>query len=345
MKILYAVQATGNGHIARATELLPSLENYGQVDVFLSGSNSSIDVNLPVKYRSRGLSLFYGNSGGLDYFKMFRSLAPFRLLREVNSLPVEKYDLVISDFEAITAMACRSKQIPFIHFGHQASFTSDKAPRPAKKDRIGEWILRHYASSPSSMGLHFKQYDDFICQPIIKQQILASDPIDKGHVTVYLSHYSDEVIEKALAKAKDTCFHVFSKQKKQVERKGNILFIPVNNKQFTESLISSAGVITGAGFETPAEALVLGKRLLCLPIRGQYEQLCNAAALEDFGVPVIHSVTNEFTASVKEWLSGPLQQQLVLSQSTHSIVEKVITKGLSAAYERREDYSGLSPAF
>jgi hypothetical protein len=29
MKILYAVQATGNGHISRAIELMPHLEKYG----------------------------------------------------------------------------------------------------------------------------------------------------------------------------------------------------------------------------------------------------------------------------------------------------------------------------
>jgi len=38
MKILYAVQATGNGHIARAIEMMPHLQKYGEVDVFLSGS-------------------------------------------------------------------------------------------------------------------------------------------------------------------------------------------------------------------------------------------------------------------------------------------------------------------
>jgi len=61
MKILYSVQATGNGHIARAGEILPYLQQYGNVDVFLSGSNSHLPVDLPVKYRSKGVSLFYGN--------------------------------------------------------------------------------------------------------------------------------------------------------------------------------------------------------------------------------------------------------------------------------------------
>ena len=57
MKILYAVQATGNGHISRAMELLPYLNEYGNTDIFLSGDNSNLAFDVPVKYRSKGLSL------------------------------------------------------------------------------------------------------------------------------------------------------------------------------------------------------------------------------------------------------------------------------------------------
>lgn len=345
MKILYAVQATGNGHIARAKELLPFLSRYGKVDVFLSGNNSSIDIDLPVVYRSKGLSLFYGNRGGLDYLKMCRSFAPLRLLREVNSLPVEKYDLVINDFEAITSLACRQKNIPSIHFGHQASFTSDKVPRPAQKDRVGEWILRNYASSPAAIGLHFAAYDDFICPPVIKKQVLEAEPVNMGHVTVYLSHYADAVIEQALSKVKDMRFHIFSKEKKDLVTKGNLRFVPVNNQKFTESMIHAAGVITGAGFETPAEALYLGKKLICLPIRGQYEQRCNAAALAGFGVPVFNHIRDLLPETIQTWIAGSGQTQLFPAQSTARIVEQVITKGLSTVKEKHHAYSGLSPAY
>ena len=66
MKIFYAVQATGNGHVSRAIELLPYLREYGQVDVFLSGNNANLQVDLAPKYTSKGWSLHYGANGGLD---------------------------------------------------------------------------------------------------------------------------------------------------------------------------------------------------------------------------------------------------------------------------------------
>jgi UDP-N-acetylglucosamine:LPS N-acetylglucosamine transferase len=52
MKIFYAIQATGNGHISRAMQIYPYLQKFGTVDFFLSGNNSSLQIDLPVKYKS-----------------------------------------------------------------------------------------------------------------------------------------------------------------------------------------------------------------------------------------------------------------------------------------------------
>lgn len=328
MKIFYAVQATGNGHIARAMEILPFLKRYGQVDVFLSGSNSSLEVDLPVKYRSKGLSLFYGKRGGLNYMKMAAEFSPLRIWKEAHDLPVEKYDIVINDFDCITSLACRLKKIPFIHFGHQASFASPLTPRPASKDLIGEMILKRYAASKHTMGLHFDSYDQFIYSPIIKSSVIQAAPSNKGHVTVYLGHYSDKVLESYFSLLDDIEFHVFSKAVKERTRKGNITFLPVNGKSFDESLISSAAVITGAGFETPSEALYLNKKLLCVPIRGQYEQLCNAEALRGFNVTVVERIDDLFALHVKRWMQSGITRQLKLAHSTEQIIEQVIINGL-----------------
>src|SRR5579859_5847181 len=209
MKIFYAVQATGNGHISRAMELLPYLERFGQVDIFLSGANNSLDLDASVRYRSSGLSLFYTNSGGLNYWQIARQvLPPLRLFREVRDLPVEKYDLVINDFESITSLACMYKKIPSVNFGHQASFISPKVPRPKHKEWMGEWILRNYARATQYIGLHFRQYDDFILPPVIKREILQAEPLDKGHITVYLSSFSDAKVRQYLSPLKDYSFHV-----------------------------------------------------------------------------------------------------------------------------------------
>ena len=342
LNIFYAVQATGNGHIARAMELLPYLEQYGNVAVFLSGSNSNLDAALPTKFRSKGISLFYGNRGGLNYWKMWQELNISRIYKEAKALPVEQYDVVINDFDSITAMACKLKNVPSINFGHQASFQSNKTPRPDKKDLMGELVLRHYAKAESYIGLHFKQYDNFIFSPIIKDDILKADVSNKGHITVYLSHYSDDVVMQSLQGCKDVQFEVFSKTKKQVEVFGNITFLPIDNKAFNNSMMHCHGVITGAGFETPSEALYMGKQLLCLPIRGQYEQLCNAAALQDFKVPIVDKLTPNFHLQITDWLTNTQQTQLQLTNSTYEIVQQVIEKARSMQHTKATKEALLS---
>lgn len=329
LKILYAVQATGNGHISRAIELMPLLQQYGKVDVFLSGNNSSLSMPFEVKYKSIGLSLFYGNTGSLDYFKMLTAFQPYRIYKEAQQLPLEKYDIVINDFESITSLACKLKNKPCVHFGHQASFQSKHTPRPKQKDIIGEWVLKNYANGNLNIGLHFDNYDDFIFSPILKDCIVNAQPNKQNHITVYLSHYSDEVLTNALGKIKDVRFEVFSKKAKSIEIKNNITFIPVNNELFTKSMINSLGVITGAGFETPAEALYLEKKLLCLPIKGQYEQSCNAAALQQFNVPILQQIDEYCITHIHQWLQMDAPKKLLLHQSSQQIIEQVIHQGLS----------------
>lgn len=311
MKILYAVQATGNGHISRAVELMPTLQKLGTVDVFLSGSNAQLEAPLPVRYRSKGLSLYYG-SGGLHYGKMLQHFHPYSIWREMRSLPVEKYDLVLNDFECITALACGHKGVRSIGFGHQASFQSQLTPRPTRKDLLGEQVLKRYGKSTRYIGFHFKRYDDFVYPPVIKQSIQEAEPVDHGHVTVYLPAYTDLDLYTQLRKLPEQTFHVFSKEVSSVTRTHNIHYFPVNNAAFVDSMVRSCGIITGAGFETPAEALHLGKRLMAIPIKGQYEQACNAAAMAEYSVPVLREVNDHFPDAVRKWLDSPAPERGVV---------------------------------
>ncbi len=58
----------------------------------------------------------------------------------------------------------------------------------------------------------------------------------------------------------------------------------LDKEKFSKDLLNCSGVITASGFSTTSEALVLGKKLWSIPIKGQYEQLCNAKALKKMGI-------------------------------------------------------------
>lgn len=321
MKIFYAIQATGNGHISRAMELLPHLQTYGQVDLFLSGANSTLSLDAPVKFRSKGLSLFYTCKGSLDYLSMFKKIEPLRLKKEVAELPVEQYDLVINDFECITAMACRQKKVPSVNFGHQASFMSDKTPRPDKPSKVGEWLLKNYAKASDYIGLHFEQYDDFILPPVIKSEIFTAQQQNAGYITVYLPSYCDCEIRKFFEKLTAYKFQVFSKETERVVEKGHLTFIPVGKTAFNESLIHCDAIICGAGFETPAEALHLNKKMMVMPIKGQYEQKCNAAALEKLGIKTLPELPDNFHEVFEHWYDTVQPLNIRFPYSARQITE------------------------
>lgn len=320
MKIFYAVQATGNGHISRAITLLPHLQKWGEVDCFLSGNNSHLQANLPIKFRSRGISLYYNNAGGLDYTKIAFQRNPIGIYKEVLSLPVEKYDLVLNDFDCLTSMACSLKKVNSIHFGHQASFQYAEVPRPAFKSWHGELLLKKYVQASHHIGLHFEKYHPAIFGAIIKPEILKATPINQGHITVYLPALHDSFLQSILKKIPLQRFEVFSKTVKAATQEKNILFKPIEQESFNKSLINSDGIICGAGFETPAEALQLGKKILAMPIWGQYEQYCNGIALKNMGVQVLDPYKALDIATIEWWLD---KGSIVIRDYSYSIQQSL----------------------
>jgi DNA-directed RNA polymerase II subunit RPB1 len=108
-------------------------------------------------------------------------------------------------------------------------------------------------------------------------------------------------------KVKGIEFQWFLNDIKEIRKEGNITYFPVNQRLFNESLINCHGILTGGGFETPAEALFLNKKILSIPIQNHYEQECNAAALKLLGVPVLNKVGDDFHIEIENWLNGVIQ--------------------------------------
>ena len=323
MKIFYAVQATGNGHISRAMELLPHLSKYGEIDIFFSGNNANLKLDAPIKYRSKGLSLYYTCTGKLNYVKIARNINPLTLQKEIKELPVEKYDLVINDYDYITARACAAKKVPAVNFGHQASFQSDNVPRPEKKSRIGEWMLKSFAPCERYIGLHFKEYDEFILTPVIKKEIIEAEPKNLGHITVYLPSYCEPQLVEIFSHFKRHRFEIFSRESSSINEQGHIKFMPVDKNLFNKSLINCDGIITGGGFETPSEAIHLGKKVMAIPIVGQYEQCCNAAALNEMKVMTLEKINGNFKHDFEKWVNDYQPVQADYSKTVERCMERL----------------------
>lgn len=302
MKILFAIQGTGNGHLSRARDVYPELCTYGSVDVLISGIQADVTVSFPVKYRLYGMSFIFGKKGGVSFWRTLRSLNLFQLLRDVYRIPVEDYDLVVNDFEPVTAWACKLRKVPCVGLSHQSAVLHPAAPRPQKGDWLGAWVLRYYAPVNTAFGFHFAAYGTHVFTPVIRREVRALRPEKGRHYTVYLPAYDDKFLVDYLSRFPQVQWQVFSRHSKQSYAAANVTIHPIDNVAFLNSMAMAAGVLCGAGFEGPAEALFLGKKLIVVPMHLQYEQQCNAAALQSLGVPVVPHLDQEHYDLIAAWI-------------------------------------------
>lgn len=326
MKILYALQGTGNGHISRAGEILPVLRNYGEVDVAVSGSQNEIETEIAIKFHQKGLGFVFGKKGGIAMWPSISQASLTRLVQEVYQFPVQEYDLVINDFEPVTAWACQFRKVPCIALGHQAALNLDHVPLAKATDPFGKLIIQHYAPAHAAVGFHFQAYSTDVFTPVIRSDVRKLKREYGSHYTVYLPAYDAMYVASLLTQVKGVRWHIFSKRNLKARISNNVSIEPIHPSSFAQSLASGMGVLCGAGFETPAEALFLGKKLLVIPMAGQYEQQCNAHALKLMGVPVIPKLTAESLLQLTDWVASDKIVQVTWKNDTDQSIERVFHK-------------------
>ncbi len=322
MKILYAIQGTGNGHASRAIEIIPFLQRKAEVDVLISGYQCELKFPFEIKYKLYGLSFIFGKKGGIDISKTLKKIRLKNLVKEIQSVPVQEYDLVINDFEPVTAWAAKLRNVPIISLSHQNAVLNENAPKYGtyKFERL---ILKYYAPTKIKFGFHFKTYASSIFTPIIRKEIRYRNVTNKGHYTVYLPAYSDKKIIKVLSEFKNAKWEVFSKHTKEHKYHNNIIIRPINGEAFIKSLTSSNGVLCGAGFETPAEALYLKKKLLVIPMKNQYEQQCNALSLKEMGATVLKKFNKHQYNEIAKWLKSKKTIEVSYPDCTEDILDAI----------------------
>jgi uncharacterized protein (TIGR00661 family) len=323
MKILYAIQGTGNGHISRAREIIPLLRKRCETDILISGYQADIGLPFDVKYRLEGLGYIFGKKGGIDFRKTYKKANTKRFLSEIRDLPVSEYDFVLNDFEPVSAWACYRNRIPCIALSHQSALLDKNTPKPRFRDSVGSFILKNYAPSSAGFGFHFSRYSGTTFTPVIRKEVREAEVSDKGHYTVYLPAYEDKILVKVLGKMPEVDWQVFSKHSQIPITVNNVEIKPVDHQNFLASLITSRGVLCGAGFETPAEALFMGKKLMVIPMQNQYEQHYNAAALKNLGVPVIKKLKTANIDKIMEWVQSEYRIEITYPDITDRIIHRI----------------------
>ncbi|HSN23205.1 MAG TPA: glycosyltransferase family protein, partial [Methylomicrobium sp.] len=159
MKIFYGVQGTGNGHITRAREMAKAFAAAGvEVTYMFSGreADSYFDMEIFNGHKvMKGLT-FHTENGDVSYLKTAFDARPIHFIREVKSLDLSNYDLVLSDFEPVTAWAAKLRHKKVLGIGHQYAFNY-LIPRDGG-DIISDRVMNYFAPTQQSIGLHWHHF-------------------------------------------------------------------------------------------------------------------------------------------------------------------------------------------
>ena len=333
MKILYGINATGNGHISRARIIIAELKKRGHdISCIISGRNddSLYDIEEFKPFVLKKGFTFSKKDGKIKYLRTLFNIDLIQFVKDIKSID-EQFDLVITDFEPVSAYFSRIKNIPAFGIGHQYSFYKN-IPMTVKMRFTRILFPYIYTPIKNAIPSHFSHFNQHILPPFLSK-IITNHNIkanSKDNVLVYLVW---EELEKMIAllhqiEKKHFIYYCDIQNEKVIK---NVTLKPFSENGFKNDLIESKHLITNAGFQLPAEALFIGKKILCKPLEGQPEQEHNAKILNDLGYATISKTID--INSINNWLHSSKKIKIDFPNPLELIVDIIENKNKDFSYE------------
>jgi UDP:flavonoid glycosyltransferase YjiC (YdhE family) len=270
MRIAYSCAGEGFGHAARTSVLGPMLERGHKVFYF---APETVRGFLEAKIGRRDISIIPQFSFDKRGEQVLLLGSIVKNLPVAASLPAEtaalskrlrdlRIDAVVSDFEPFLPRAAWMAGLPVFQINH-----------PGIVQRVGcvhplAWltaIASRLLEGPWHERVHISFYGGD-AGPILRRELFRHRVSDGDYVLLNLKPcYRPGVLP-------------------EFERLGIAYKVfPGGQGDFEEALAGCSCVVSSAGHQIIAEALALGKPILVIPQRGQWEQRLNASKVEETG--------------------------------------------------------------
>jgi len=302
-KIIYAVAGEGFGHSSRSHLIGQRLIDAGHNLMFVGSKKSLVYLK---QYFGQSVKEIFGLSfayddGQVDPMETLKR--NLRRLPEANELNDRLFknhfepfqpDLVISDFEPFSAWWAWRNKVPFISIDHEHMLTLCKLEHKSKNwfSRMTAAVVTesYYVGAVAYIIVNFfkttlKIDAAVLAPPIIRPVVSALKTTDGEHILVYSTTGKgrDELLE-VLGNFDSQKFYIYGFDKE--EQLDNCIFKKRSTKDFLADLAGCQGVIASAGFSLISECMYLKKKMLLLPLAGQYEQIINAHYIEKLGLGI-----------------------------------------------------------
>ncbi len=324
MRILYGAHATGNGHISRACTL--AKRDDIEIDYIFSGRERDkyFDMDLFGNYQTKdGISFIY-HKGCKCHWKTIMALKPLTFYKDIRTIDVSRYDVVISDGEPISAWSAKLQKKPSISMSHLLSYFHDEVPKTGKGyPFIDKLITKHLAPANVQLGVFWHHFGaKNILPPFVEERPETQNNNAHECYLVYLPFENLEDIEATLKPLKGVNFLCYHPDIREEREDGHIQWHEVSRTKFKQSLQKCVGVIANGGFYLASECLQLGKKMLIKPLLGQWEQLTNAFILSQF--ELCHSMNTLNTEKIEEWLESPNARPIVFPHDPTPLVDWLV---------------------
>lgn len=324
-KLIFGVCGIGRGHIYRQLPIISYFAKTSKIAIFAFGesyifykdffvNNSNVKIFLVV------VPWIHGGDVGINYQKT--SSEPFNkennfisqnfaTMEKAYKFFAGKPDLVVSDYEPVSAQYSYSLNVPLITIDQQSKYFYDGYPDQLDNLSSVEERARlnlFFPKADMRIACSFFQppsnkitYGDFkitIMPPVIRNDVAKLKTTEHelpDRVLVYLSPYSSFVqnaseVLTILAKFPKHSFHFFvsresdfKKIKQQLPKNIKVNFH--GDREFFDVLRSAGSAICTAGHTFISEMMFLNKPVYAIPLQ-TYEQKYNAKVIEDneFGI-------------------------------------------------------------
>lgn len=326
MRFLFIVQGEGRGHMTQAISLLEYLKSDGhELTAVALGSSkrreipdfvqNAFDCPLHTFESPNFITDKKGKTIRLSrtiIHNFLRANTFYNSLIEINTLvKVYRPDIILNFYDVLGGLynllfrpKCR-----FWVIGHQYLIGHQDFPF-AKSKGIQKllFILNTKITAfgaDKELALSFRPMEPplrkslFVLPPLLRKELkeLCSKKGDYYLSYVVNSGYGEEIIATATKNPEINIVAFWDKKEacNPYQPLPNLIFHKINNRLFLEKMASCKGLVCSAGFESICEAMFLGKPVMVIPVKGQYEQSCNALDAEISGAGIHH---HEFDFSI-----------------------------------------------
>lgn len=160
--------------------------------------------------------------------------------------------------------------------------------------QINTWLTA--LGAEKKLALSFRRLaspihtDIIVVPPLLRAEVKSLSTSNEGFYLAYMVNtgYAKEVISFA-KKNPSLKIKAYWDKKDAAETEQplpNLTLHQVNDQGFLKDMAACKGLVCTAGFESICEAMYLGKPVMVIPVKGQYEQACNALDTLKSGVGI-----------------------------------------------------------